>query len=699
MRKQGYIGILTAAAIAVAILPAAAGAAQQVWAVGEATATLSLDPDHLANLGLEVVDARTTSSRFEPRELMLEGPTYAFEAVTGFEADFRAVDGSFQSFVDGRIEIPVDGGLAFRTRHPASGAALTPAFLYDFVVEVDLSRHDAIRLRSADSAVPVPLEVVSVGAHLHADRGQLALPMGDLVISRAWAQQLGQPELAGQWVGVFDLRLEAELVRGEAVVPSEPDFERGSVLDVLLGELYGITSAGHIGTYPNGIAGLSAATTSCNNGNTNVPWNAPMAETHPTIGLALFRIKDGVVECLGQNWMKHGWFALSNDQCDLGCVGGGGSYLAVGCSDTYSAGNNASRFYLGPRREVNPYLGEWEACGSYFDGSPVDCQRDEDGNGLDDVAHRLTVHDEDLGDGAWTYYYEGCYFVADDDSTHNNIGWRECDMTWSGSNWSFSTVGAGLDPGLGPVIRLAGGTQTTQSVASDDGEVILALTTTDLGGGQWHYEYALYNRDSDRGINSFAVPIDGVTVSNVGFRDIDKNGANDWTVTNDGSTLSWATDDYATDPDSNWLHFQLLFNFSFDADAPPTATAAAGGIHKPGVGSVVYIQTQGPFAGATSALANGSVPELALSLTGANPFSQRARLEFTVPREEHATLSVLDVTGRTVQVLVDGDAPAGRNVAAWNGRDATGSRVASGVYFFRLETAEGTKTVKGTFVR
>jgi len=698
MHLLRFWGILTSAAVAAALVPPVADAAPQAWKVTDATVTLSLDPEHLASFGLAVADARTTSTRYEPGELSLESPAYSFEA-SGLDAGLRAVDGVFRSFDDGRIEIPVRGGLALRTWRPGTGAPLAPAFLYDFVLDVDLAREDAIRIRTTDPDVPVPLEVRNVGALLRPDHGELALPMGDVVISAAWAERLGRPQIAGQWIGALDLRLHAELVRGEATMPPEPDFSRGSVLDVLLGELYGITSQGHIGTFPNGKAGLSAATTSCNNGNVNVPWNAPMAETHPTIGLALFRIKDGVIEELGQNWLKHGWFALANDQCFLGCVGGGGSYLAIGCSDTYSAANNGSRFYLGPRREVNPYLGQWESCGSYFDGTPVDCLRDEDGSGLDAVAHRLEVFDEDLGDGSWNYYYEGCYYVANDDSTFNNIGWRRCTATWDGSNWSFSTVGPGVTPSTGAVVRLVGGVQTTQQVAAGDGDVILAVTTNDLGGGQWHYEYALYNRNSDRGIYSFSIPVDGVAVSNVGFRDIDKDAGTDWSWTNDGTVLEWSTDDHATDPDGNWLHTQLLFNFRFDADAPPAGTMAAAGIFKPGPESVVFISTQGPTTNATGVAVGAAGEDFGVALTGANPFAERADLVFAIPRAEPVKLAVLDVTGRTVQVLVDGVAPAGRNATSWNGRDATGSRVASGVYFFRLDTAEGTRTVKGTYVR
>jgi hypothetical protein len=676
-----------------AFAPASAG--PQLWTVRGGRATMTLDPDHLATLGLAVTAVRSTADR-------PASPALAFVAAEGLDVAFHAVDGSFRAFNGGTIEIPIHGGLTFQARNPESGDPLEPAFLYDFVLEIDLAREDAIRIRTAEPLCPVPLEVRSVGVHLHADRGVLALPIGDLVITRAWAERLGQPSLAGQWVGAFDLSLDAELVRGEAALPAEPAQDPGGdVLDVLLGELYGLTSQGRIGTFPSGQSGLSAATTSCNNGNVNVPWNAPMEETHPTIGLALFRIKDGVIEQLGQNWMKHGWFALASNQCHLGCGGGGGTFLPVGCSDTYSAANNGERFFLGPRREVNPHLAEWEACGSYFDATPADCQRDYFGIAENDVDHRLEVFDEDLGDTTWTYYYEGCYYVADDDVPDNNIGWRECTMSWTGGTWSFDTIPFGSVPTLGPVVELVGGQQTTQQVAAGDGSVVLAVVPTDLGGGQWHYEYALYNRDSDRGVRSLSIPIHGVNVTNVGFRDIDKDAGNDWTAVNDGSTITWSMVDALPDPppaSENWLHFQTLFNFRFDADAPPSPTYAGAGIFKPGAGTVVYITTSGPAEGATSVVASTPAAELALAL-GANPFTRGADLAFSLPRQGRARLAVLDVSGRTVQVLLDEDAPSGRSATTWNGRDATGSRVASGVYFFRLDTQEGTRTVKGTFVR
>ncbi len=48
-----------------------------------------------------------------------------------------------------------------------------------------------------------------------------------------------------------------------------------------------------------------------------------------------------------------------------------------------------------------------------------------------------------------------------------------------------------------------------------------------------------------------------------------------------------------------------------------------------------------------------------------------------------------DVDGRVVRILLAGKTVAGEHAASWNGRDALGRPVASGVYFARLLTAAG----------
>jgi hypothetical protein len=220
---------------------------------------------------------------------------------------------------------------------------------------------------------------------------------------------------------------------------------------------------------------------------------------------------------------------------------------------------------------------------------------------------------------------------------------------------------------------------------------MVASKVTDLGGGTWHYEYAFYNRRSHRAVDGFTVPVGAAVITNVGFRDIDQDGGNDWTATVAGSNVSWST---TTNP----IEYQHLYNFRFDANVGPTTGQAIGDIYRAGIGTSFNISTQVPN-GATSIDAGPSSAE-ELRLTGdPNPFSESTRLSFALTRQQSAKLEVLDVTGRTVRVLIDGPAPAGPNSVRWNGRDAAGSAVASGVYFFRLTTEEGSRTIKSTYLR
>ena len=75
------------------------------------------------------------------------------------------------------------------------------------------------------------------------------------------------------------------------------------------------------------------------------------------------------------------------------------------------------------------------------------------------------------------------------------------------------------------------------------------------------------------------------------------------------------------------------------------------------------------------------------------PFHDEAHVAFTLPRGGPASLTVLDVQGRRVRSLSAGALPAGRQSARWDGRDEAGRRVASGLYFVRLEVG-GVKLVR-----
>jgi hypothetical protein len=79
-----------------------------------------------------------------------------------------------------------------------------------------------------------------------------------------------------------------------------------------------------------------------------------------------------------------------------------------------------------------------------------------------------------------------------------------------------------------------------------------------------------------------------------------------------------------------------------------------------------------------------------------NPIRSATTLQFSLPSSDSGVLSIYDSAGRLVRRLLDGTMAAGLHRVAWDGRDATGVRVVSGVYYSRLQT--GTIRTSGKLV-
>ena len=97
--------------------------------------------------------------------------------------------------------------------------------------------------------------------------------------------------------------------------------------------------------------------------------------------------------------------------------------------------------------------------------------------------------------------------------------------------------------------------------------------------------------------------------------------------------------------------------------------------------------------GSGLASAETGVTEVELASVAPNPSSGGARVPFAVPEAGTVRVSVIDVRGREVAVLVDGSVSAGRHEAR------IGSGLASGVYVVRLEAAGQVLTRQAVVVR
>lgn len=66
-----------------------------------------------------------------------------------------------------------------------------------------------------------------------------------------------------------------------------------------------------------------------------------------------------------------------------------------------------------------------------------------------------------------------------------------------------------------------------------------------------------------------------------------------------------------------------------------------------------------------------------------NPFNPATNISFALPKSTYVKLIVYDMLGREVARPVDGQLAAGYHTVTWDA-----SRVASGIYIYRLSTAE-----------
>jgi hypothetical protein len=82
-----------------------------------------------------------------------------------------------------------------------------------------------------------------------------------------------------------------------------------------------------------------------------------------------------------------------------------------------------------------------------------------------------------------------------------------------------------------------------------------------------------------------------------------------------------------------------------------------------------------------------------LSQNFPNPFNPTTTIRFDIKSKGHVRLRIYNVAGQLVKTLVDDVMDAGSYTKEWKGTNNLGSKVASGVYFYRIE-AGGYENVK-----
>src|SRR5262245_58972929 len=84
-------------------------------------------------------------------------------------------------------------------------------------------------------------------------------------------------------------------------------------------------------------------------------------------------------------------------------------------------------------------------------------------------------------------------------------------------------------------------------------------------------------------------------------------------------------------------------------------------------------------------------PPVSFAVPWPSPASERVHLSYVLPRAEHVSLSIQDITGRVVRRLMSRDPQApGEHAIVWDGRSDDGGRAPSGLYFASLVVNQST---------
>lgn len=358
--------------------------------------------------------------------------------------------------------------------------------------------------------------------------------------------------------------------------------------DVIVGSLTGTMNVAP----SNGFDAVSMGTTSCNVGSAVVAWIASTND-HPVIRQNVYRYKvvDGAgrFEQVGMSWVKHGFGALQQSLCCTCQPGGDWNHLGVGCSDPYDAGTNGSQSLLGPNWQVNAHTG-------FFPYPPANPSQ---GSGSVYRRCQISLGDLEPTSGSTTRYFGEGHYVTEDDALagnqNNNASWRALTVSGGPSDFAFTLSGSTVqgEPAIRAWPTLDPAVQLVDLPVPGDGLILLGSRSTDLGGGQWRYQYAVYNMNADRNVGSTSVPLpSGVTVSNAKFHGVayhDGDGPGDsnfsgleWLSSQTGNAITWSTQTEAQNASANAIRWGTMYSFRFDANAPPVSGPITLGLWKAG---------------------------------------------------------------------------------------------------------------------
>ena len=231
------------------------------------------------------------------------------------------------------------------------------------------------------------------------------------------------------------------------------------------------------------------------------------------------------------------------------------------------------------------------------------------------------------------------------------------------------------------IIRATAETFFYGSPDFNDPEIPLLLTATDPSGGSYSFSLTVtINPVNDAPVLENPLPaaeaIAGeMLVPDWGILDYTEdvdNNPNELVFTVQGSDHVAATlhaDTLVIVSEANWTGVETITVIVSDGDLSDTSSCE------------VTVAASNGSEGLTSVNFKGGVPtEYALDKNYPNPFNPVTTMAYAIPKESHVKISVYNIMGQIIDVLVDENKGPGFYTQTWNGGNQS-----SGLYFYEIQ--------------
>jgi hypothetical protein len=107
-----------------------------------------------------------------------------------------------------------------------------------------------------------------------------------------------------------------------------------------------------------------------------------------------------------------------------------------------------------------------------------------------------------------------------------------------------------------------------------------------------------------------------------------------------------------------------------------------------------------PTGGKTSADEGSNLPkEFSVGQSYPNPFNPVCHIDYTLPTDCRVNLTIYNILGQKVRVLVDEHQSAGYESVEWDGKDGQGRELTTGIYFYRIMAGDFVQSKKMVLIK